>query len=123
MQQHKSSQSDSRNACSQCYKLVVVGGGGVGKSALTIQFIQVVAVAVTLCPVAFMGAGELLYFSGLPKNRHTPHDAAIILRNHIGPLNKCQTCLLSTTADRSARRSASRSPFYTQISMVAVVNW
>ena len=25
----------------QCYKLVVVGGGGVGKSALTIQFIQV----------------------------------------------------------------------------------
>lgn len=40
MQQHKSSQSDSRTACSQCYKLVVVGGGGVGKSALTIQFIQ-----------------------------------------------------------------------------------
>lgn len=26
---------------SQSYKLVVVGGGGVGKSALTIQFIQV----------------------------------------------------------------------------------
>lgn len=25
---------------SQCYKLVVVGGGGVGKSAITIQFIQ-----------------------------------------------------------------------------------
>lgn len=25
----------------QTYKLVVVGGGGVGKSALTIQFIQV----------------------------------------------------------------------------------
>ena len=25
----------------QSYKLVVVGGGGVGKSALTIQFIQV----------------------------------------------------------------------------------
>ena len=25
------------------YKLVVVGGGGVGKSALTIQFIQVIA--------------------------------------------------------------------------------
>lgn len=24
------------------YKLVVVGGGGVGKSALTIQFIQVI---------------------------------------------------------------------------------
>jgi len=43
MQQHKSGQSDTRNACSQCYKLVVVGGGGVGKSALTIQFIQVVA--------------------------------------------------------------------------------
>lgn len=25
----------------QTYKLVIVGGGGVGKSALTIQFIQV----------------------------------------------------------------------------------
>lgn len=43
MQPHKPSQSDSRSNCSQCYKLVVVGGGGVGKSALTIQFIQVVA--------------------------------------------------------------------------------
>ena len=31
------------------YKLVVVGGGGVGKSALTIQFIQVWFVACTLC--------------------------------------------------------------------------
>ena len=31
--------SDSNNT-SQSYKLVVVGGGGVGKSALTIQFIQ-----------------------------------------------------------------------------------
>ena len=29
------------NSYSQSYKLVVVGGGGVGKSALTIQFIQV----------------------------------------------------------------------------------
>lgn len=38
--QHKSGQSDARSSCSQCYKLVVVGGGGVGKSALTIQFIQ-----------------------------------------------------------------------------------
>lgn len=27
----------------QKYKLVIVGGGGVGKSALTIQFIQVVS--------------------------------------------------------------------------------
>lgn len=26
----------------QTYKLVVVGGGGVGKSAVTIQFIQVI---------------------------------------------------------------------------------
>ena len=54
MQQHKSSQSDSRNTCSQCYKLVVVGGGGVGKSALTIQFIQVSVVVVTLCDVTFL---------------------------------------------------------------------
>ena len=30
------------NGYSQTYKLVVVGGGGVGKSALTIQFIQVI---------------------------------------------------------------------------------
>ncbi len=30
------------------YKLVVVGGGGVGKSALTIQFIQVSG---CLCPL------------------------------------------------------------------------
>ena len=29
------------NSYNQNYKLVVVGGGGVGKSALTIQFIQV----------------------------------------------------------------------------------
>lgn len=34
--------NDSNSAgYSQIYKLVVVGGGGVGKSALTIQFIQV----------------------------------------------------------------------------------
>lgn len=34
--------NDSNQAgYSQIYKLVVVGGGGVGKSALTIQFIQV----------------------------------------------------------------------------------
>ncbi|KAJ8315109.1 hypothetical protein KUTeg_007259 [Tegillarca granosa] len=34
------SRSNDANAFSQSYKLVVVGGGGVGKSALTIQFIQ-----------------------------------------------------------------------------------
>ena len=28
------------------YKIVVVGGGGVGKSAITIQFIQVLAVKI-----------------------------------------------------------------------------
>lgn len=32
---------------SQIYKLVVVGGGGVGKSALTIQFIQVSVIYTT----------------------------------------------------------------------------
>ncbi|KAK2718711.1 hypothetical protein QYM36_005893 [Artemia franciscana] len=31
---------NDRNSYAQTYKLVVVGGGGVGKSALTIQFIQ-----------------------------------------------------------------------------------
>ena len=34
------------------YKLVVVGGGGVGKSALTIQFIQVMVVS--LCVMYYM---------------------------------------------------------------------
>lgn len=31
----------NRSNYNQNYKLVVVGGGGVGKSAITIQFIQV----------------------------------------------------------------------------------
>ncbi|XP_064600172.1 ras-related protein R-Ras2-like [Liolophura sinensis] len=34
------SRNHEANSYSQSYKLVVVGGGGVGKSALTIQFIQ-----------------------------------------------------------------------------------
>lgn len=36
------SRTSDPNNTSQSYKLVVVGGGGVGKSALTIQFIQVI---------------------------------------------------------------------------------
>lgn len=39
---------------SQIYKLVVVGGGGVGKSALTLQFIQ----------VSFKTIGLYLYIVG-----------------------------------------------------------
>lgn len=35
------SRQGERQNQSQTYKLVVVGGGGVGKSAITIQFIQV----------------------------------------------------------------------------------
>ena len=35
------SRNNDAGSYSQSYKLVVVGGGGVGKSALTIQFIQV----------------------------------------------------------------------------------
>jgi Ras-related protein R-Ras2 len=35
------SRNNDSGSYSQSYKLVVVGGGGVGKSALTIQFIQV----------------------------------------------------------------------------------
>lgn len=35
------SRQNDRQNYAQTYKLVVVGGGGVGKSALTIQFIQV----------------------------------------------------------------------------------
>lgn len=33
------------------YKLVVVGGGGVGKSAVTIQFIQVIWIIYTENPI------------------------------------------------------------------------
>lgn len=35
-------QSPGGSSQTQTYKLVVVGGGGVGKSAITIQFIQVI---------------------------------------------------------------------------------
>lgn len=35
------SRQGERQGSHQPYKLVVVGGGGVGKSAITIQFIQV----------------------------------------------------------------------------------
>lgn len=35
------SRQNDRGSYAQSYKLVVVGGGGVGKSAITIQFIQV----------------------------------------------------------------------------------
>ena len=41
MQQSNKNSSLESPGFSQSYKLVVVGGGGVGKSALTIQFIQV----------------------------------------------------------------------------------
>ena len=74
MQQQKSSQPDNRNACSQCYKLVVVGGGGVGKSALTIQFIQVLAVITTMfsyrscsCIIKQMGHRKLRFFEIMPE--------------------------------------------------------
>lgn len=35
------SKPTDKQSYSQTYKLVIVGGGGVGKSAITIQFIQV----------------------------------------------------------------------------------
>ncbi len=35
------SKAGDRSSVAQTYKIVVVGGGGVGKSAITIQFIQV----------------------------------------------------------------------------------
>ena len=37
------------------YKLVVVGGGGVGKSAITIQFIQVLLLTIIFCLDYIMG--------------------------------------------------------------------
>jgi hypothetical protein len=42
------SRQNDRLSYAQTYKLVVVGGGGVGKSAITIQFIQVSISHVTL---------------------------------------------------------------------------
>ena len=36
----------------QAYKIVVVGGGGVGKSAITIQFIQVPTRYISHCPIS-----------------------------------------------------------------------
>lgn len=44
----KMSRQNDRLSYAQTYKLVVVGGGGVGKSAITIQFIQVSGFEVTL---------------------------------------------------------------------------
>jgi len=38
-QQQSAKREDPLSTCT--YKIIVVGGGGVGKSALTIQFIQV----------------------------------------------------------------------------------
>jgi hypothetical protein len=43
------------------YKLVVVGGGGVGKSALTIQFIQVISLCFFIAVRFYWGQG--LYLS------------------------------------------------------------
>ena len=37
-------EASSSRPVSSAYKIVVVGGGGVGKSALTIQFIQVLII-------------------------------------------------------------------------------
>jgi hypothetical protein len=42
------SRQNDRLSYAQTYKLVVVGGGGVGKSAITIQFIQVSRFKITL---------------------------------------------------------------------------
>ena len=41
MSKQNSQGSGGSSQQTQTYKLVVVGGGGVGKSAITIQFIQV----------------------------------------------------------------------------------
>ena len=39
-------EASSNRPVSSAYKIVVVGGGGVGKSALTIQFIQVLIIII-----------------------------------------------------------------------------
>lgn len=43
------SKAADRQSYAQTYKLVVVGGGGVGKSAITIQFIQVSFSSIEIC--------------------------------------------------------------------------
>ena len=100
MQQHKSSQSDSRNACSQCYKLVVVGGGGVGKSALTIQFIQVAAVVVKLYGVTVLYTLLLYCFFGV---RDTLHPLLTHLYNLWGELHKLRKNRMGFFMDQPVR--------------------
>lgn len=52
MQQNKQPSAEGAAAnYSHSYKLVVVGGGGVGKSALTIQFIQVLNVLFSILDI------------------------------------------------------------------------
>lgn len=44
------SKANDRSNNYQTYKLVIVGGGGVGKSAITLQFIQVIRPFFSLPP-------------------------------------------------------------------------
>lgn len=67
----------------QTYKLVVVGGGGVGKSAVTIQFIQVRAIPY---------ANDYIE---LP--RHTPTTNRVCSRNPAKLLWRLQYILLKST--------------------------
>lgn len=52
------------NTIGQTYKLVVVGGGGVGKSALTIRFIQVWLQNITQFLLGMI-SGNVYYTFGL----------------------------------------------------------
>jgi len=59
----KMSKAPDRQSYAQTYKLVVVGGGGVGKSAITIQFIQVSTVSDVPCCFSLLTGSILLYTS------------------------------------------------------------
>lgn len=59
----KMSKAPDRQSYAQTYKLVVVGGGGVGKSAITIQFIQVSTASDVPCCFSLLTGSILLYTS------------------------------------------------------------
>lgn len=70
------------------YKLVVVGGGGVGKSALTIQFIQVTRKKRPWVGKGGMGSGKakqtlLVCFPAAWKNESYPRTLSIAVNVYI----------------------------------------
>jgi len=64
-ERRKMSKVADRQSYAQPYKLVVVGGGGVGKSAITIQFIQVSFSIDLFSPPLILHRWTIIYFVDL----------------------------------------------------------